>query len=75
MCALTGEGKLSAVAIELRAPFDEFFNARRTFFDQHANGFYITKSVACDQGVLKMEADFVFVAEGGGDSSLSVMRC
>src|SRR6266446_7748185 len=72
--ALARERKLGSVAIKLCAPLDQFFNARRTFFDEHADGFHIAQAVSGDERVLKVQAHFVFVAKGGCDSYLRVVH-
>jgi hypothetical protein len=71
--ALTRERELGSTAIELRAPLDQLFNARRSLLNQHADGFHIAQTIARNQCVLKMEAHFVFVAERRRNSSLGEM--
>ena len=72
--AFARERELGSGAIELRAPLDQLFDARRTFFDQHARGFLVDQAVAGVERVLQMQRNFVFIAEGGGDSALRVLR-
>jgi len=71
---LARENNLCASAIELRAPFDQLFDALRTFFHQHASGFFVAQAVAGPEGVFQMQADFVVVAERSSDTALRVTR-
>ena len=72
--AFAGEGDLGAGAIELRAPLDQLFDARRAFFHQDARGLFVAQAVAGLQRVLQMQADFIVIAERGGDAALRVLR-
>ena len=72
--AFAGKGDLGAGAVELGAPLDQLFDAGRTFLDQHARGLFVAQAVAGLQGVFQMQADFIVVAERGGDSALRVLR-
>ena len=72
--ALACENNLCAGAIELRAPLDQLFDARRTFFHQHARRFFVAQTVAGPQGVFQMQPDFVVVAERSGDAALRITR-
>ena len=74
VCAFAGEGDLGAGAVELGAPLDQLFDARRTFFDQHARGFFVDQAVAGLQRVFQMQPNFIVVAERGGDSALRILR-
>jgi hypothetical protein len=67
-----GERELGARAVEFGAPFDELGDVARAFFDQEGNRFGIAEAVAGVDGVLLVEADFVFVGEGNGDAALGV---
>src|SRR6266568_1370506 len=60
--AFTSKGQLSAFAIELRSPRDQFFDAPRGIFHQYPCRFWIAKTIARIQGILQMQTDFVFVA-------------
>src|SRR6266702_636740 len=73
MCAFAGERQLGALAVELRTPLDQLLNACWTFFDQHAGGVRITQTVAGIQRVLQVEADFIFIAQGRGNSTLRIL--
>ena len=55
--AFAGEGDLGAGAIELRAPLDQLFDARRAFFDQDARGFFVAQSIAGLQRVFQMQTE------------------
>src|SRR5262245_10940985 len=68
------ECKFGPAAIESRAPFDEFLNTFRAFFHQHMRRFRIHDAIAGSNGVLKMQADLVLIAQGHCDSALSVLR-
>jgi hypothetical protein len=63
-----------AAAVKLRSPLDEFLNALGPLFDEHASGGNIYESVTGFDGVLKVQLDFVIVAERNGDASLRVLR-
>ena len=72
--ALARKSNLGAGAIELRAPLDQLFDARRTFFDQHARRFFVAQTVAGPEGVFQMQPDFVVIAKGSGDATLRITR-
>ena len=72
--ALPAEGELGALPIEFRAPLNQFLDALGSVFDQHLGGFGIAETIARLQGVLQVEADFVFIAECGRDAALSPLR-
>ncbi len=72
--SFAGERDLGARAIEFRTPFNEFFDTRRTFFDQDACSLFVTETVAGLQRVFQMQADFIVIAERGGDAALRVLR-
>ena len=72
--AFAGEGDLGAGAIELRAPLDEFFDARRTFFHQNARRFFVDQPVAGLQRVFQMQPNLIVVAERGRDTALRILR-
>ena len=67
-----GEGELGAGAIKFGAPIDELSDVLGTFFDEESDYVGAAKAVAGVEGVLLVEADFVFVAEGDGDAALGV---
>src|SRR5208283_269947 len=68
----TGEGELGAGAIEFGAPFDELGDVVGAFFDEESDDVGAAEAVTGVEGVLFVEADFVFVAEGDGDAALGV---
>jgi hypothetical protein len=68
--AFTAEGELGSPAIEFRAPLNQFSDSLRSVFYKNSRGFWLAKAVAGLQSVLKMEADFIFVAEGCRDAAL-----
>jgi len=70
VCAFASEGEFRAFAIELRPPLDEFLDALGSILDQHSRRFRIAEAIAGVERVLLVEADFVFVAEGYGNSAL-----
>jgi len=74
MRAFAGEGKFGSVAIELGAPLNQFIDPLGTFFDENLGSFDVAQSVAGVERVLKVESDFIFVAERGGDSALGILR-
>jgi hypothetical protein len=74
MCAFAAKGKLGTFTIELRPPGDEFLNALRRLLDQDLCGLGITQAITSIQGVLQVQADFIFVAERRCDPALRVLR-
>jgi len=64
------EGEFGAGAIEFGAPFDELGDVFGAFFDEESDGGGIAEAIAGVDGVLFVEADFVFIAEGDGDAAL-----
>ena len=72
--ALAGECQLRALAIKLRPPMDEFLNAVGALLYEHLGRLGIAQAIPRSEGVLEMQADFVFVAERGGDATLRPMR-
>src|SRR5215470_16260176 len=75
VCGLARESQFGAGAIEFRAPFDELSDVLGTFFHQQGYRFRPAESVAGSDGVLLVQADFVFVAEGNGDATLRICSC
>lgn len=63
VCCFAREGEFRSGAIEFRAPFDQLRDVLRAFFDQKRNGLGAAQTVPGRQGVLFVQADFVFVAE------------
>ena len=70
--AFARKGQLCAVAVELHAPVDELLDLLRTFFDQHADGFFAAESIAGDQRVMQVKRHLVVFAERRGDASLGI---
>ena len=68
----TGESEFGAGAIKFGAPFDELGDVLGAFFDEESDSVGAAEAVAGIDGVLLVEADFVFVAEGDGDAALGV---
>src|SRR5882724_5022010 len=66
----TREGEFGAGAIEFGTPFDKLRNVFGAFFDEKSHGFGAAEAIAGVERVLLVEADFVFVAEGYGNSAL-----
>src|SRR5208283_534539 len=54
------------------APFDDLSDVLGAFFDEESDGVGAAQAVAGVEGVLFVEADFVFVAESDGDAALGV---
>src|SRR5258706_3270195 len=59
----SSEGKATTLAIKLSAPLQQFLQTLRAFFHQHLSCLFIHDAVAGCDGVLKMEADLIFIAE------------
>src|SRR5262249_1792343 len=64
------ERKLCSGAVEFCAPFDELRNVFWAFFHEQRPRFGPAKAVSGVDGVLLVQADFVFVAERYGDAAL-----
>ena len=71
--SLASESNFGSGAIKLRAPLDELLNASRAFFHQHPRSFFVAKTIARFQRVVQVQADFVIVAQCGGDAALGVL--
>ena len=74
MRRLAGECEFRALAIELSAPLNQLLNPLWPFFHQDFRCLGVYQSVAGVDGVLQMQADLVFVAEGYCDSTLGILR-
>src|SRR5579864_3109213 len=72
--AFAAEGQLGAIAIKLRSPCDQLFNTLGSIFHQDPGGFGIAQAIARVERVLQVQADFIFVAEGGSNSALGKLR-
>ena len=70
MGGFAGEGKLGAGTVEFGAPFDELVDVLRAFFDEERDRFGAAKTITGVEGVLFVQADFVFVGEGDSDAAL-----
>jgi len=75
MRGLASEGELGAGAIEFSAPFDELGDVLGSFFHQKRDGFRTAQAVAGRDGVLFVQADFVFIAERYSNAALRVGGC
>jgi hypothetical protein len=67
---LAREGQLGSGAVKLGAPLNQLLDVLRTLSDQHLGGFRVAQTVAGLNGVLRVQIDLVFVAEGCGDPAL-----
>ena len=74
MRGFTGERQPCALAIELRSPLDQLLYAVWPLFHQDARGVSVHNSIAGVNRVLKVQADFVFIAQGHGNPALRVLR-
>src|SRR3954463_13058670 len=74
MRAFPGEGQLGPIPIELGTPLNELFDAAGPFLDQNLGRLRVTQSIAGGESVLQVQADFIFIAERSGDSTLSPVR-
>ena len=70
---LTGERQLGPGAVEFRSPGNQLLDALGAFLHQHLGRFGVAEAVAGVERVLKVEADFVFVAEGRGNPALGIL--
>jgi len=64
------KGEFGPCAIEFGAPLDELADVLGAFFDEQSDRFGAAEAVTGVKGVLLVESDFVFVAEGDGDAAL-----
>ncbi len=71
---LAGKGQLGAFAVKLRAPVNKFLDAFRPLFHQDARRVGVHNAVAGLDGVLEVQADLIFIAQGDGDPALCVLR-
>src|SRR5690348_7002893 len=71
--ALARESERGTLAVESRAPIDEFLNAVGAFFDQNLRRFRVAEAVAGFERVLKMKRNIVFIAERDCDPALCVV--
>ena len=65
-----GKGELGAGPIEFGTPFDKLGDVLGAFFDEKRDRFGAAEAVTGVEGVLLVQADFIFVAEGHGDAAL-----
>src|SRR5690348_2443342 len=72
--SFAGECQLCAIAVKFCSPGNQFLDALRPFLHQNVRSFRVDDAVTGIDGVLKMEADFVFVAQGDSNSALGVLR-
>jgi hypothetical protein len=67
-----GEQQLRSIAIKFRTPIDQLLDRRRTFFHQGVHGFAVAQSRAGLDGVLLVQLDFIIVAQGHRNTTLSI---
>src|SRR5262245_19909794 len=72
VCCFACEGELCSGAIKFGAPLDQLRDVFGTFFDEQSDGFGTAEAIAGGNGVLFVEADFIFVAECDCDAALRV---
>lgn len=68
--AFAAEGELGALPVEFRAPLNQLLNAVRRIFDEDFGSVGIAETITGQKCVLEMEADFILVAQCGGDTAL-----
>ena len=71
---LAPESELGSVTIELSTPGNQFLDPLGGIFHQNTRSGFVAQAIAGVEGVLEMQADFVFVAESCGNSSLRKLR-
>ena len=71
---LARKRQLGSFAIKLRSPIDQLLDTLRTFFHQDVRCFDVHESVTGVNRVLQVQADFIFVAQCDGDSTLGILR-
>ncbi len=69
---LSRERQLGSRAVELGSPIDKLRDVPGPFLHQRRNGFRAAEAVSGVDGVLLMQPDLVFVAQGDCDSALRV---
>lgn len=72
--AFPSKGELRAQTVEICAPLDQFFNSLRRILNQSLGSFNIAEPIAGVEGILQMQAYFVFIAQRGGDAALCELR-
>src|SRR5580704_2435574 len=70
MRAFPAKSQLGTLAVEFRAPLNQFFYALRSFFDENLGSLRIAKTVTRVESVLEMKANFIFIAEGRSNAAL-----
>ena len=72
--SLAGKGELRAASIEFRTPPHELLDSSEPLFDEDPGGIRINQAVAGFEGIPEVQADFILIAEGGGNPALRVAR-
>ena len=62
--------QLGSRAVEFRSPLDELRDVLGAFFHQQRHGFFPAQAVSGVDGVLLVQADFVFIGERHGNTAL-----
>jgi hypothetical protein len=68
--SFAAERQFGAFAIELSTPANQLFNSLWSILNQNARRIGIAKTIAGVECVLQVQADFIFVAECGGNAAL-----
>ena len=68
--AFAAESQFGALAVKFCSPLNQLLDAPGGILDQDFGGFGIAEAIAGLEGVLKVQTDFVFIAESGGDAAL-----
>lgn len=66
--------QIALFAIELGAPCQQLFHARRSLLHQHLSGLAVHQAVACHHRVVQMLGDVLGTAHGHGDAALRIGR-
>jgi hypothetical protein len=74
VCSFATEGQLGAMAIEFRAPLNQFLDSQRRILDQNFRCLQVAQAVAGLQRILQVKTDLVFIAERGRNPALRPLR-
>ncbi len=71
--ALARQHQLSRLAVEIRAPAQQFLDAQRPFLHQHPRRFAVHQAVAGVHRIVQMQRDVFLAAHRNGDSPLRII--
>ena len=66
--------QLGPVAVKTHSPIDQLLDLHRTLFNQDVNCLLAAKAITSLQGIVKVEANLIVLAQRRGDAALCVLR-